>query len=160
MAFLNAADAKQFALSGQATLTMESERTGAHYTYKIEKATKPRPGNPAYFVSLLMGPNNEADYTYIGMIDNNGFRTTEKSKLPLSSHPVAGFDWIWRWLTIREILPPQCVIRHDGRCGKCGRTLTTPDSIDLGIGPECAKKLGIAKPNKKTASAAAPAWFQ
>ena len=30
-----------------------------------------------------------------------------------------------------------------GRCGVCGRTLTDPDSIELGIGPICAEKLGM-----------------
>jgi len=34
---------------------------------------------------------------------------------------------------------------HEGRCGKCARVLTVPESIILGIGPVCAKgeKLGI-----------------
>jgi uncharacterized protein DUF6011 len=30
-----------------------------------------------------------------------------------------------------------------GECGICGRTLTDPDSIALGIGPICAEKLGM-----------------
>ena len=30
-------------------------------------------------------------------------------------------------------------IRHEGRCGRCNRKLTTPDSIDSCFGPECIK---------------------
>jgi hypothetical protein len=26
---------------------------------------------------------------------------------------------------------------HEGRCGRCGRRLTVPDSIASGYGPEC-----------------------
>jgi len=31
---------------------------------------------------------------------------------------------------------------HEGRCGRCARRLTVPESIINGIGPECAKKFG------------------
>lgn len=31
---------------------------------------------------------------------------------------------------------------HEGRCGKCARVLTVPESIINGIGPICAKKMG------------------
>ena len=27
---------------------------------------------------------------------------------------------------------------HEGRCGKCGRKLTVPESLTSGLGPECA----------------------
>lgn len=30
-----------------------------------------------------------------------------------------------------------------GECGHCGRTLTNPESIELGIGPVCAGKMGF-----------------
>ncbi len=173
MAFTNHEDATRYALAGKAILTMESERTGAHYTYQIEAHKKPKANGPSHFVSLLMGPNNEADYAYIGIIGGNVFRTTERSKLPYDSLPIVAFKWIWRHLTERHQLPPDCVIRHNGHCGKCGRRLTTPASIDLGIGPECAKKFSIEKPAKAKASnvtpirnrpmlasGAGPVWFQ
>lgn len=33
--------------------------------------------------------------------------------------------------------------KHTGVCGKCGRTLTDPESIDAGIGPVCAGKVAM-----------------
>ena len=30
---------------------------------------------------------------------------------------------------------------HEGRCGRCGRTLTVPESIASGVGPECQGRL-------------------
>ncbi len=32
---------------------------------------------------------------------------------------------------------------HEGRCGRCGRTLTVPESVTEGIGPECRKIMGM-----------------
>lgn len=32
---------------------------------------------------------------------------------------------------------------HEGRCGKCARKLTVPESIINGIGPKCAKAGGV-----------------
>lgn len=37
-----------------------------------------------------------------------------------------------------------------GICSICGKTLTNPNSIKLGIGPVCAKRLGIAMPKNVT----------
>jgi hypothetical protein len=36
-------------------------------------------------------------------------------------------------------LPEGYKIQHEGKCCRCGRTLTTPESIERGIGPECVK---------------------
>lgn len=36
-----------------------------------------------------------------------------------------------------------CVeIWHEGKCGRCGRQLTVPESIESGFGPECVKMIG------------------
>lgn len=55
--------------------------------------------------------------------------------------------------------PAAAMIRYGhelGQCGNCGRTLTDEISREMGIGPECAKHLGIERPGK-AAPAAAPA---
>ena len=49
--------------------------------------------------------------------------------------------------------------RHEGRCGRCGRALTVPESIDTGFGPHCAAEMGV--PWTKTDEAPDPrlaAW--
>jgi hypothetical protein len=80
-----ATDIERFAKSGKATLTIESGRTGNHFTYMITLAPDGVP--PLYFVSALTGPNNETDYRYIGILTNRGaidyfFKTTAGTKLP------------------------------------------------------------------------------
>lgn len=52
--------------------------------------------------------------------------------------------------------PRAAMIRYGhelGRCGNCGRTLTDEISREMGIGPDCAKHLGI---ERGSASAPAP----
>jgi hypothetical protein len=38
-------------------------------------------------------------------------------------------------------LPDFVEVWHEGFCGKCGKRLTVPNSIEIGIGPDCIKKL-------------------
>lgn len=140
--FNDAIDVTAFTLAGNATVTLESERTGTHYTYRVRQVPD---NDKRWFVSLLTGPNNTSDYTYIGLIDRRSdrieFRTTAKSRLPETAPPVAGFRYMWLWTRTGQ-MPPNMAIRHEGRCGRCGRTLTVPESLDRGIGPECAQHMG------------------
>jgi len=137
--------ALQFITGGNATFTLRSKATGARYTYKVRRAKD----NPAYanngvvyFVSLLSGPDNTGDYVYIGMIKHNVFQLTRKSHMNNDSIPVKALAWSLRRL-VGGILPAELEIWHAGKCGRCGRTLTVPESVASGFGPECAGKLGM-----------------
>jgi hypothetical protein len=136
------ARALQFIKAGNAYFTVRSQKTGVRYTFRVAKA-KPQPGREhwtgnSYFVSLLTGPENTSDYTYVGMIRDGSFRLTQASTMQADSGPVAAFRWVWGFLNLKQ-MPPQAEIWHEGRCGRCGRMLTVPESIEAGIGPECAK---------------------
>jgi hypothetical protein len=145
--FTTAAEAKTYALSGEIgspKLTLESKKTGKWYTYSVSRARDRATGEPKdfWFVGLLSGPDNTADYQYLGMLDGSGFRLTKASKLTADSAPVRGFNYFWKHIT-QDQLPTDMTVRHEGSCGRCGRTLTTPRSLQLGIGPECAAKMGL-----------------
>lgn len=132
---LNPSDVKAFALAGNAIVTLESGKTGARYTYKLRK---PEDGKVT-FVKLLTGSNNDSDYEYIGYFkDNLKFTTSAKSKLPMSSAPCVAINYFLNCL-ITSNIPEQLHVYHSCKCGRCGRTLTTPESIQRGIGPECIK---------------------
>lgn len=147
MSFTSPFDIEKFATAGKATLTFESEKTGSHYTFRINKADGAA-ANPLHFVSVLSGPNNEADYTYLGILrwdTANGryqFQLTAKSKMSAASLPVRAFRWVWEAVAAGR-MPVDCIVHHEGHCGRCGRTLTTPESVERGIGPECADKMGM-----------------
>lgn len=130
-------DARAFITAGRAVFTLQGRE--ARYTFKVTRS----PVSRALFVSILTGPDNTADYTYIGLLDERTGRVilTAKSRYTHESTPVKALRWalpiVWRG----DTLPAPARLRHVGRCGRCGRALTVPKSIDAGIGPECATML-------------------
>lgn len=151
------ASALQFFLAGNAYVTLRSARTGTRYTYRISRAKEdvqndqgrffpakplPNPQPETYFVALLSGPENTDDYVYLGIIRAGEFRLTRKSRMNSQSIPVKAFGWTMAQLKSGN-LPAELEIWHQGRCGRCGRMLTVPESIAAGIGPECAERMGL-----------------
>jgi hypothetical protein len=131
-------DARTFVRAGNAYLTLRSAKTGTRYTYRVRR--KKEDDRAPLFVSVLYGPNNETDYQYIGSVfDGFTFRTTAASRLPSDATPVKAFGYFARALQHDQI-PDNLEVWHEGRCGRCGRTLTVPESIKTGLGPECAKR--------------------
>jgi len=137
----DAAAALRFIMAGNAYFTVRSIKTGTRYTYRVSRAKNDNPryanSGETFFVALLTGPQNETDYSYMGIIRNREFRTTGKSRYNERTLPVQAFRWVLGWLQ-RDAFPPQTELWHEGRCGRCGRKLTVPESIEAGIGPECA----------------------
>jgi hypothetical protein len=133
-------DAKRFVTAGKATFTLSSTRTGARFTYKVS-AIKDAPAR--FFVALLTGPDNTNDYAYIGLIDNLKFRRTAKSKASEDAPSIKAIGFFCEQVLARDTMPACLEVRHEGRCGRCHHPLTTPESIDRGIGPDCAEKMGL-----------------
>lgn len=141
----------QFMLGGDARFTLRSRRTGEHFTYRLN-TPKDQPAGvrpTRYFLSVLTGPSNENNYTYAGTLDldrlDEGIRTTRGSRISSDAPSVKAFRWFLKTLLLsgEEGLAKfheQAEFFHEGRCGCCGRTLTTPESVERGIGPECAKR--------------------
>lgn len=146
--FKSLADAKAFALAGNAILTIQSAKTGTHFTFKIQ-APKEVPGRDPFasdirFVKVLAGGNaDEGNWSYLGMIQGRSFRLTKGSRAGAESPSVKAFTWFWTVLQTEAVAPNQLIIRHENHCGRCGRTLTHPESIDRGIGPECAQLMSL-----------------
>lgn len=136
----SAADAMAYILAGKSIVTLESQKTGARFTYRISAA----PDGAAHFVGLLNGPDNTTDYQYLGRISRGVFWVGRKVPRPgdisRDAPSARAFDWTWRAIA-RGVLPEQLEIWHEGRCGRCGRRLTVPSSIESGFGPECINKL-------------------
>jgi hypothetical protein len=138
---------KQFVLSGKAIFTVHNNK-GEHYTYRVFKTDEKGTWGVKWFVSLLTGPNNMVDYQYIGTLDSmtGTVRSTRASVIAADSLPMKVINWaLCRivWQNKIDKLPEGYGIKHEGRCGRCGRVLTTPQSIEYGIGPECLGKMGF-----------------
>lgn len=137
--FTSADLAKTFMLGGRARLTLVSEKTRARFTYRIVQKTPDMP----WFVQLLSGADNEGDYQFLGSIFKGEevytYRHGRKSRISPQAPSARAFEYAAPWL-LMGALPPRCQVWHEGRCGKCGRALTVPESISRGLGPECFLK--------------------
>jgi hypothetical protein len=132
--FTDAATAVAFILAGRARVTLVSRKTGTRFTYRVSGAGET---NPIRFVGLLNGGNNETDFTFLGTIfDRKAYRHGTKSKVSRLAPSAMAFAWAFGKLAKGE-LPEELEVWHEGRCGKCGRALTVPESIASGIGPVC-----------------------
>jgi hypothetical protein len=131
-------DALRFILAGNARFTLVSGKTGDPEGKASARAKDA--DRPLWFVSVLSGPNNEADFSYLGLIgDDRSFRLTKKSRASADAPSVRAFAWtLGRLVAGRGTADAQ--IWHEGRCGRCGHALTVPESIERGLGPECAGK--------------------
>jgi len=131
--------AMQYILAGKSFITLVSLTSGNRYTYKIERNPN---DTDAYFVSLLNGPDNWSNYQYIGLIRNGSFARTAKSRVSADAPSFIGFDYCFKQLSSGTINGFE--VWHEGKCGRCGRKLTVPESIASGFGPECLGMVGAA----------------
>ncbi len=129
------AAAREFALAGNAKITLVSRTTGTRYTYKVVRIPEPK-GPASHFVRVLSGPDNETHYTYLGAIIGGNFVHGHKSQFSTEAACARVLAWAWPRLGKHPLLE----VWHEGRCGACGRTLTVPESLARGIGPECARR--------------------
>ena len=76
---------------------------------------------------------------FLGTIRDYGFRHSKKSKISNDAKSAIVFDYVFHHLGMKT-LNTSIEIFHDGRCGRCGRQLTDPTSVETGLGPYCRKK--------------------
>lgn len=121
-------ESKQFILAGNALVTFKSLKTSKHFTYKIKK----KKDQNIWFVSVAYN-GGERQFNYLGCIlPNNTFKHTKASQVKQEATSFKAFAWAWN-----NLLSDQIEIWHEGRCARCGRTLTEPESIKAGYGPHC-----------------------
>lgn len=140
-----------FLLAGDARFTVSNPK-GERYTYRVEKVTATKAGDSTrWFMGLLTGPDNVNDYSYLGMVistpNHKAFtlRLTKGSKRQAGDKAVKVAVWVLAIVSGVKGLPEGYKLHHEGRCGRCGRVLTVPESVESGIGPECAKALGYGE---------------
>lgn len=115
-----------FIFSGKATFTIRSLTSGNHWTFNIKQKDN------VWFVRYLV--NDES--IYLGFIAANGqFYATYSMK---NSTPRTVIDCLFKYIAIGR-LHQKFEFFHVGKCGRCGRPLTDPASIERGLGPHCAK---------------------
>lgn len=131
---MNTATATPSVLTHNGTITIKSVATGQHRTFRIRTQPADATFAPGERVlALLSGPDNTSDYQPFAFVQDYGvcvwrskrggqFDKMARMLERLAEHEAAG----------------HIEVRFATRCRRCNRPLTTPTSIDEGIGPKCA----------------------
>jgi hypothetical protein len=129
--------ARTFIFGGRASFTLKSRKTGAHIAFQIKKAKD----GDAYFVRARKnGDDGSGGYTYAGWLRETD-RAVRTSKKAHASTGIARDALSWALAQFEAGKMPETLeVWHEGRCCRCNRKLTDPESVALGIGPECRKK--------------------
>lgn len=141
---------QQFILAGHSIFTIE-EPTGLHHTYLVQYVEANGNFPASYLVKFLSGPDNMSDYTYLGKLDDfyGVVMTTAKSKHYEGTRKLKLLNRVLCRIWGNEgavIEAAGYKVHHEGKCGRCGRTLTVPSSVESGFGPECGQIFGIETP--------------
>ena len=129
-----------FIVAGNATFTLVNTLTGGRFTYKVRQCED---NENLFFVKVLTGQDNTSDYTYLGTIFREprglAYKHGRKSRISDSAKSAVAFTWFMS--RVPSLLPEALEVWHEGRCGRCGRALTVPESVAQGYGPECVGKM-------------------
>jgi hypothetical protein len=111
---------------------------GRHYTVRVRTQKVEADFAPGQkVVAVMTGRDNEHSYTGVGFLRPEGLRPWRRAEGTILAR-VAAF--ICRVLLGAQALPPGYSIQESRACIRCGRKLTTPESLALGLGPECASR--------------------
>jgi hypothetical protein len=126
---------RRYLLGGIATITLVGRN--ARYTYRITKKFFDGKPKPFFFVSVLVGSDNWTNYKYAGTLSETTLelRSSAKSKIADTAPSVAAFRW-----AMAHLDSDRFEFWHEGHCCRCGKKLTVPESIERGMGPDCATK--------------------
>jgi hypothetical protein len=138
---INNSEALKFIFAGKSLVTFLNTKTGNRFTFKVKQAKN----SNLFFVSVLNGPES---YAYIGTVTEGVYKHGKKSVITNQVQSVKVFEYVINKLKLNN-LPDFVEVWHEGKCGKCGRTLTVPSSIASGLGPECIKSLSKADKRDK-----------
>lgn len=123
------ADLPKLLIAGNALLTFQSRATGNHLTFHIVEAVE-----KGLYKVYHKGK-------VIGLIHSKLYQFEIYPKAITFTPAQDGFAWIWKYCVFPEQLDKYLIIYNEGKCVRCGRTLTTPESVSMSIGPECAKQM-------------------
>ena len=127
-------------LAGRARLTITNPVTGQWVKIRMRQRKDKRTGEPGvcFFVSLALLQDGDQGHRYVGAYFADSGRFSPGRDCSAREREIAEF-------LLSAIRNParlqRAEIEHAGQCLHCGRTLTVPESIRSGYGPECFSRL-------------------
>ncbi len=128
------------------TYTIRNRHTGDYRTFRLrtqKEEARFAPGER--ILSLLTGSDNENSYTGIGFVRDRELRTWSR----VAGTQFTTLGQMFMLVVLNEVAPAKLggswqdhyEVMHAGTCVRCNRKLTRPESIESGIGPECASRM-------------------
>jgi len=124
------------------TFTLHNTDRDTHLTFKSRRP-KGWTVNSPVLIDLMVGTDNESDFSFIGSVSPRGFfKASPKSKVSEDRKVVANRTLVWLLSKLHngQDLPEALEIKGASKCCRCARKLTNPDSVSDGMGPICRKK--------------------
>lgn len=137
--------------------TVQSTKSGEHRTFRIRTLSKDSSFAPGErVVGLLVGPDNGANYKDFGFVTPEGIRVWRRFQkdgdaangTAYCGGRLSAFEFyarvLWGLLVENDESPwtrQGYSVDGSGTCVRCGRVLTEPESIRLGVGPYCRSKM-------------------
>lgn len=133
---------KTFVFGGNARFTLRSKKTDTRFTFRVRVSEDGK----CHFVTFLSGPDNGNDYRYLGFYrEGQPYRHGSLKAKAGQEAPVARAFNFFATCLEQGRLSANLEFYHEGRCGRCARALTVPESVLTGFGPECAEMMGISQ---------------
>ena len=146
--FIKNSEALRYMLAGKCEFTVVSGKTGTKLGYKITKKKAQQGSNSEFIYYLNTSINREMIYCGVLFFDepSNTFKFGKgaRGQLQADHTNVRSILYIMNNLQLGNTNLNMRVY-HVGKCGRCGRTLSTPESILTGLGPECSKLCGVPR---------------
>lgn len=126
----------KYLMGGRGVVTLQSE-SGVHHTYRFQIPKNHRDEDDTMFIQTLIDGNT---WVYVGMYKEKRFHLTKSSHFKIDSPIVKGVAFILKLMFRTNFSDSRMHLYHEGICSRCGRPLTSPESIESGIGPVCRDK--------------------
>jgi tRNA A37 methylthiotransferase MiaB len=131
-----------------ATATIVNEATGGRVTLRFRKprmsSADIRKGRDEatlpVFIDVMDGCDNNINFSFVGTLRGASLAISRKAKARAdkASRAKTVLDWTLAAVEADDLRTVR--VLHEGVCGRCGRKLTVPESIDTGLGPVCGER--------------------
>jgi hypothetical protein len=143
-------DIKNYIYGEHALFTISNLDNTEHHTYKRYRPRRKRKANTSNQRIIYDYLNYDQSYKLLGEIDCRGRlirtrRNTHNGWYESPSIDSPSFRVLSRcleWINQNNFLPDG-LFWHHNICSECGRILTEPESIQIGIGPICRGKMQL-----------------
>jgi len=137
---VNISKLSQFFFAGRSTLTFRNNEKGTHTTVRVKQLKDRKTPLPIFYVFVSLVGDSEYGFRFGGTIFKDSLHLKLGRDVEVGGQLHKVMEFLMGALANPEPLKKRVALLHEGKCCRCSRQLTHPESINTGFGPEC---LGI-----------------